>query len=57
MKVSKKEFVKAFAEWDRRYRANPEGFMSDVEHLLENTSHSYGEACAKYFEILLKETK
>lgn len=48
-------FQKAFEEWDRRYRENPSDFMSTVEHLLGNTSATYGERCAVYFEELLKE--
>lgn len=43
----------AFAEWDRRYREEPETFMTEVEHLLGNTPESYGEACATYLLILL----
>lgn len=48
-------FEAAFTEWDRRYRENPHGFMSEVEHLLGHTPQSYGEACAVYFEALLAE--
>jgi len=48
-------FAAAFEEWDRRYRENPKGFMSDVEHLLGTTPKTYGEACSAYFEKLLNE--
>lgn len=40
------EIVAAFTEWDRRYRANPVAFVSEVP---------YGEACAAYFISLLRE--
>lgn len=45
----------AFAEWDRRYREEPETFMNEVEHLLRETPESYGEACGAYFFELLEQ--
>jgi hypothetical protein len=48
-------FEKAFEEWDRRYRANPEQFMNEVQHLLGNTASTYGEICGAYFMGLLNE--
>jgi hypothetical protein len=45
----------AFEEWDRRYRENPEGFMTEVEHLLGHTPRSYGELAATYLVALLNE--
>lgn len=50
------DLSRAFTEWDRRYRANPQGFMSDVEHLCGHKPESYGELCAVYFVQLLSET-
>jgi hypothetical protein len=50
-----KRIEQAFTEWDRRYRNDPEKFMSEVEHLLQNTPDSYGKACAAYFMLLLEE--
>lgn len=47
------DIAAAFTEWDRRYREDPRGFMSDVEHLLGNTPESYGEASAAYLLLLL----
>jgi hypothetical protein len=44
-----------FEEWDRRYRAHPDDFLSEVEHLLGHTPASYGEACAVYFMNLQAE--
>lgn len=55
MIVTKEKMERAFTEWDRRYRENPEEFMSTVEHLLRNTPYSYGKACSEYFTKLLKE--
>lgn len=48
-------FQVAFTEWDRRYRENPDDFWSVVQHLLGNTSASYGEACGIYFAELLDD--
>ena len=55
--VSILELEKVFTEWDRRYREEPERFMSEAEHLLKNTAKSYGEACAPYFMQLINEVK
>ncbi len=51
----KQDYVAAFAEWDRRWRANPENFWNVVTHLMKETPATYGEACAVYFEALLAE--
>jgi hypothetical protein len=47
--------AEAFAEWDRRYREDPEGFMNEVQHLLGETPDSYGAAAAQYFNNLFEE--
>jgi len=51
--VSLEQAQEIFAEWDRRYREEPETFMNEVEHLLRETPESYGEACGVYFFELL----
>jgi hypothetical protein len=48
---------KVFAEWDRRWRENPQEFMDLVTHLTKETPLSYGQACAPYFLKLLAELK
>lgn len=48
-------FQEAFTEWDKRYRADPQDFMSSVEHLLENSVVSYGKAASIYFISILKD--
>ena len=50
------DLVITFAEWDKRYRENPDQFWSDVEHLLGNTPKTYGEAAAAYFAHVFQET-
>lgn len=52
--VTPEQMAAAFEEWDRRYRANPEEFMSEVARLLGETPESYGAACAAYFAELLE---
>lgn len=47
------QIAAAFTEWERRYREDPAGFMSDVERLQTMTPTTYGEACAPYFCSLL----
>jgi|WetSurMetagenome_2_1015567.scaffolds.fasta_scaffold1866422_2 hypothetical protein len=55
MGPSKKDFEKAFTEWDLRYRNNPEEFMDTATHLLKESPYSYGKVCAEYFVQLLKD--
>lgn len=47
------DLAKAFTEWDRRYRNEPERFQSEAEHLLKGTPDTYGEACAPYLISIL----
>jgi len=49
--------AKAFAEWDRRYREEPERFMSEAQHLLQETPDSYGDKAAAYFLFILGEVR
>jgi len=55
--VSLLELEKVFTEWVRRYREEPELFMSEAEHLLKETPETCGEACAPYFMKLINEVK
>ena len=57
MVVSVSEMAKAFTEWDRRYREDPDKFMSEASHLLKETPETYGDACSPYFIKLLNEIK
>lgn len=52
--TDEKELAAAFTEWDRRYREEPERFMSEAEHLLKSNPRDYGEACAPYLIALLE---
>jgi hypothetical protein len=53
--ATESQLAKAFTEWERRYREDPAGFMSEAEKLLKETPQTYGEACAPYFAKLLSE--
>jgi hypothetical protein len=53
--LTQRAFAIVFAEWDRRYREDPDGFMNDVQHLLGETPDSYGTAAAAYFVALCDE--
>ena len=44
----------AFTEWERRYREDPDEFMSEAHKLLKESPETYGEACAPYFIEILK---
>lgn len=52
--VSEASLAKAFTEWDRRYRDEPERFQSEAARLLKDTPESYGAACAPYLLALLR---
>lgn len=54
-RYSASAFAAAFTEWDRRFREEPERFMSEAQSLLRHTPESYGEACSPYFVKILRE--
>ena len=49
------QFERAFTEWERRYREDPETFMSEATRLLKMTPATYGQAVAPYFVSILDE--
>lgn len=53
---TEKELAAAFTEWDRRYREEPDRFMSEASHLLKETPETYGAVCAPYLIALLNGT-
>jgi hypothetical protein len=53
--ATKAEIIATFTEWDRRYRENPEQFMSEAVHLLKQTPKTYGHAATPYFLKILGE--
>jgi len=55
--LTEEELTKTFTEWDRRYREDPEKFMSESMHLLKETPQTYGEACAPYFVSVLHDVR
>jgi hypothetical protein len=50
--VSRSEMVKAFEEWQRRYREQPEEFMAEVR-ILGLELAEYGELATGYLLHLL----
>jgi hypothetical protein len=48
-----KSLVAAFTEWDRRYREEPERFVSEAVHLLKGNAETYGEEAAPYLVAIL----
>lgn len=55
--ATRSDIEATFTEWDRRYREDPEGFMSEAARLLKSDAESYGEACAPYFTSILFEVQ
>lgn len=53
--VTEATLAAAFTEWERRYREEPERFMSEAAKLLKETPETYGEACAPYLLAILDE--
>jgi hypothetical protein len=45
----------ALSEWDRRWREEPDRFMSEAQHLLKETPETYGEAAGPYLMSILQE--
>lgn len=52
--TTQEELAKAFTEWERRFREEPERFQSEVARVLRETPESYGEAAAPYLVALLR---
>lgn len=55
MQATMQELKATFTEWDRRYREEPERFMSEAQHLLKETPETYGDECGPYFDMILRE--
>ena len=55
VEATRTRVASAFTEWERRYREEPDRFMSEAAKLLRETPQSYGEACAPYFLEILQE--
>lgn len=55
--VTQKQLATAFTEWERRYREEPDRFMSEGSKLLKETPKSYGEACAPYLLKIIAEQR
>lgn len=53
--ATEKQIEAAFSEWERRYREEPERFMSEAVRLLKETPESYGAQAAPYFLAILAE--
>jgi hypothetical protein len=53
--VTQSTLAAAFTEWERRYREEPERFMSEAAKLLKETPETYGDACAPYLLAILAE--
>jgi hypothetical protein len=53
--ATEEELAAAFTEWDRRYREEPDRFMSEAKRLLKGTPETYGDACAPYLVAILAE--
>lgn len=51
------EIAEAFTEWERRFREDPESYMSEAAKLLKETPETYGQACAPYFALILGEVQ
>lgn len=53
VKATRRQIEAAFTEWERRYRENPDEFMSE-QSTRADSAESYGEECAPYFiDIIL----
>ena len=55
--VSVANIQKAFTEWDRRYREDPEAFMNEAARLLQSDAETYGEEATPYFLKVLSDVQ
>lgn len=53
--VTELQLAAAFTEWERRYREEPNRFMSEAQKILTETPMTYGEACAPYFIEIMRD--
>jgi hypothetical protein len=57
IEITESLLAAAFTEWDRRFREEPERFMSEAQHLLKETAETYGAVCAPYLLMILAEQR
>jgi hypothetical protein len=57
MVITPGELAEAFAEWDRRFRADPEAFQAEAVRLLQGKPSSYGCDCALFLMALIAERR
>ena len=56
MNITKAEMAAAFAEWRKRWAANPDGFESD-EEMLADSPASDGIGSMEYFVSIVKDLR
>jgi hypothetical protein len=49
MQATTQDLIAAFTQWDREYREEPDRFWSTVEHLVNQTPETYGDAATACF--------
>lgn len=52
--ITQSQLADALTEWDRRWREEPDRFLSEAEHLAEDPE-SYGGEAAPYLISILSE--
>jgi len=57
IKITEAQLSDAFTEWDRRYREEPDRFLSEASRLLKTTPNQYGQLCAPYLLKIIEEQK
>jgi hypothetical protein len=53
--ATQRELAAAFTEWERRYREEPDRFMSDCARFLRESPETYGDLCAPYLIQIIGE--
>lgn len=56
IEFTEEQIVAAFTEWERRYREEPERFMSEAVKLLRQTPETYGHAATRTFLFYVQES-
>ena len=55
--VTEASLARAFTEWERRYREEPERFQRETERMLRGDAKSYGDQAAPYLLSILDEQR
>lgn len=57
IKMTRKELVKVYKEWERQFRRAPDGFQQDAAKVMTETCKQSAKEQAKYFLGVLRDVR